>query len=153
MRKLLVVSCLLAACGGAKDAKTDGGAGAATPLKAADLAGSFEGVMMGETSDSVLISFTATTTANAAGGLDGKIWNHAVMKDTSPETGTVSGDSATFTSAPYIDATMPKGSPQVRFKSIGPAVGHNWSGTTVIMVAANDSVVMRGRWKGTHTPP
>jgi hypothetical protein len=116
------------------------------------VAGSLEGTTMAETTDSVLSTWSSVQVADASGGLTGKFVNHAAMKDTVAYTTTLSGDSAVSVSAVFKDPTMPKGSPPVKWRAVGRANGHEWTGTVTIMAAANDSVLMRARWKATHTP-
>lgn len=154
MRKLLLLPCMLLAVGCAKEAKVDEPAAPAPPaaLTAAAVAGTLEGTTMAETTDSVLSSWTAVQLADASGGLTGKLVNHAAMKDTVAYTTTLSGDSAVSVSAVYKDATMPKGTPPLKWRAVGRATGHEWAGTVTIMVAANDSVLQRAKWKAMHTP-
>ena len=153
MRKILLVPCMLLAVGCAKEAKVDDAPPAApAALTAADAAGTLEGTTLAETTDSVLSTWTAVQVAGGTGGLTGTFVNHAAMKDTIPYSTTFSGDSAVSVSAIYTDATMPKGTPQLKWRAVGRATGHDWTGTVTIMVAANDSVLQRARWKATHTP-
>ncbi len=154
MRKILLVPCLLLAVGCSKEPKVEAPPPPAAPaaLVAAEVAGSLEGTTTAEATDSVLSTWTAVQVASA-GGLTGKLVNHAATKDTVAYSTILSGDSAVSVSSVYTDATMPKGTPQLKWKAVGRANGHEWTGTVTIMVAANDSVLVRGRWKATHTPP
>lgn len=151
MRKILLLPCMLLAVGCAKEPKVDAPAAPAA-LTAADAAGTLEGSTMAETTDSVLSTWTAHQVADASGGLAGTFVNHAAMKDTVAYTTTFSGDSAVSVSATYTDATMPKGTPPLKWRAVGRATGHEWAGTVTIMVAASDSVMQRAKWKATHTP-
>lgn len=151
MRKLLIVPCILLAVGCEKEAKVETPAAPAA-LVAADIAGTLEGSTMAEANDSVMGTWTSHAVADASGGLTGKIVNHADMKDTVAYTVTIAGDSTISVSSSYTDPMLPKGTPPVKWKAIGHPKGHEWTGTVTIMVAANDSVLMRAKWKGTHTP-
>lgn len=151
MRKILLVPCLLLAVGCSKEAKVEAPAAPAA-LIAADIAGTLEGTTLTEATDSVLNTWTIHQVADASGGLTGTIVNHAAMKDTVAFTSTLSGDSTISVSATYTDATMPKGTPPLKWRAIGRATGHEWTGTVTIMVAATDSVLQRAKWKATHTP-
>lgn len=106
---------------------------------------------MADGTDSVLNTWTAVQVADA-GGLTGKLVNHAATKDTVAYSTILSGDSAVSVSSVYKDATMPKGTPPLKWKVVGRANGHEWTGTVTFMVAASDSVLQRAHWKATHTP-
>lgn len=150
MRKLLLLPLVLWACGGAKEAPP---AEAAAALTAADVTGTYVGSTMAEGTDSVLTTWTVRVTANAAGGLDGKIVNDATPNDTVAFVMTVSGDSALGVSVPYTDPMAPAGSPQMAWTSVArPGAGNAWSGSLAIMIAGTDSVVQRAHWAGTRTP-
>lgn len=154
MRKTLLFPCMLLAIGCAKEAKVDDATAApAAPvaLTAADAAGTLEGTTMAEANDSVLSTWTSHQVASA-GGLTGTLVNHAAMKDTVAYSTILSGDSAVSVSSVYTDAKMPKGTPPLKWRAVGRANGHEWNGTVTIMVAANDSVLQRAKWKATHTP-
>ena len=142
---------MLLAVGCAKEAKVDDVPAAPAALTAADAVGTLEGTTMSETTDSVLSTWTAVQVA-AAGGLTGTLVNHAAPKDTIPYSTTIAGDSAVSVSAIYTDATMPKGTPQLKWRAVGRATGHEWARTVTIMVAANDSMLQRATWKATLTP-
>jgi hypothetical protein len=152
MRNTLLVPCILLVAGCAKEAKVETAPPAPAALVAADAAGTLEGTTMAEANDSVLSTWTAHQVADGAGGLSGKFVSHANMKDTVAYTTTLSGDSAVSVSGAYTDPAMPKGTPPLKWRAVGHANGHEWSGTVTIMVAANDSVVQRAKWKATHTP-
>lgn len=154
MRKLLLVPCMLLAVGCSKEAKVEAPPPPAAPaaLVAAAVAGTLEGTTMAEATDSVLSTWTSVQVVDASGGLTGKLVNHAAPKDTVAYTTLLAGDSAVSMSATYTDATMPKGTPPLKWKVVGRANGHEWTGTVTFMVAKNDSVLMRARWKATHTP-
>ena len=158
MKKVLLFGLvLLAACGG-KDTNqaadtTATAAAAPAALTASDLAGTFHGTSMAETSDSVVDTFTLMVTANASGGADGKFVSSMAPKDTVAFTQTISGDSVISESASYTDPQAPKGSPQVHWRAIGRRTSpHEWAGTVAIMPVGKDTTVARFRWKATHTP-
>lgn len=150
MRKFLLLPVLLWACGGS-DAKVDTVAAPAA-LTTADVAGTYTGSTMAETTDSVLSTWTGWVATNAAGGLEGKIVNHAAPNDTVTFTQTIVGDSVISESAAYLDPLAPKGSPQLQWTSVAHRAGNDWSGTLAIRIAGSDSVVQRAHWKGTRTP-
>lgn len=151
MKKLLLPCvALLFACGEAK--KEEAPAAAPPALTAADLAGSFNGTTMMATSDSVTATWTSTVTVDSTGMAHGRIVNVAYPKDTVTYTQKVEGDSAIAESAPYVDRAMPKGSPQVHWKSVGRATGNEWSGTADVMPVGKDTVIAHLRWKATRTP-
>lgn len=155
MKKLaLMLAATAMACGGSDAAKTDSAAPAAAPaaLTVNDLTGSYAGTSMMEASDSVLNSWTSHVMVGASGGAEGTFVNAAAPKDTVKFTQAIEGDSVVSTSAAFTDATLPKGTPPVKWRAVGRASGMEWTGTVTIMIAANDSVLQKARWKATRTP-
>jgi hypothetical protein len=151
MRKLLLLPLMLWACAGAKEPKVE------TPVTPAalavgDVVGTYAGTTMADVTDSVLSTWTSVTVANATGGVDGKFVNQAAPTDTTLFTGTISGDSITYVSAPFTTPGAPAGSPQMKWMAVGRATAGAWAGTAVTMVAANDSVVQHSHWTATRTP-
>ncbi len=151
---LLVVAAT--GCGGSADTAADAAAdstammAAAEPagLSAADLAGTWTGVSMPEVGDSITTRWTNIAAADNTGKL---------VIDGSPDTITYStqfdADSMIATSAPYTDPTMPAGSPQMMWRSVGRLVDGKLVGTiTRMSVTAPDSVLSRGRWEATRAP-
>ena len=148
---LACVVLAIAACSPKDEAATDSTAAAAAaapaPLTPAALAGTWAGQTMGETGDSVTGKFTIIAKAEGGG--------QAVFegsKDTLTYTSTFDADSSVATSAPYIDPTMPKGTPQVMFKAVARMIGENKMGgmTTLVLASKPDSVIGRGRWEATR---
>jgi hypothetical protein len=140
---------LLCACGSeAKKEETP----APPALTTADLAGSFTGTSMAATSDSVVGTWTSSVMIDSAGAAQGRFVSASNPKDTVSFTQRIEGDSVISESAPYTDAAMPKGSPQVHWKAIGRGMGSEWSGTVDIMPVGKDTVITHLRWKSTRTP-
>ncbi len=156
MQKVLLPGLiLLAACGGTGDnqAADTTGAAATPALTAADLTGTLNGTTMAETSDSVIGTWTSHVTANASGGMEGRFISSLAPRDTVSFTQTISGDSVISESANYNDPQAPPGSGQVHWRAVGRQTSpHEWAGTVAIMPAGKDSVVVRYRWRATHTP-
>lgn len=153
---LVVLAVTTAACGGSADktadATTDSSAmmAAAEPagLTAADVAGTWTGTTFAEAGDSVTQRWTIMSVSDSEGKLvmDGST-------DTVSYTVMFSGDSAVATSAPYTDAMMPAGSPQMTWRSVGRLSAGRFVGTSAVMaVTAPDSVLVRGRWEATRAP-
>lgn len=151
MKKLLL-PCIALFCACADAKKEEAPAAAPPALTSADLAGSFNGTTMMATSDSVTATWTSTVTVDSMGTAHGKLVSAANPTDTVSFTQRVEGDSAVAESAPYTDRAMPKGSPQVYWKSIGRATGNAWSGTADVMPVGKDTVIAHLRWKSTRTP-
>ena len=156
MRKgrLFIAAVSLVACAKSESAKTDSAAApaAAAPaapaaVTAADMAGTVNGKVMAQNSDSVITTFTCTA---AATGNVTRCVNAAAPKDTTKYTYTLSGaDSVTFVSDPYTPPAPPK-SPKVVDHVVGHLAGNKWTGTTVTVLASKpDSVVNRTRWEAT----
>jgi hypothetical protein len=148
---LILASLSLAACAKSETASTDSAAmapGGPAALTAADLDGTWSGVSMAETSDSVTSRWTAMRGAT----------EHEVKlvlegsKDTVVFTRTLDADSTVATSAPYKPTTPPN-SPMVVTRSVGRLSGGKLVGTSVTMLASKpDSVLSRGRWEATRVP-
>ncbi len=145
MRRVLFLPWILLACGGSKEAKT-------ATLTPADLTGTYEGTTMADGTDSVVASWTAVVVTNAAGGLEGKLVNHAAPTDTVSFTQTISGDSVIAVSAAYTDPAAPMGAPQLKWTSVSHGTGSERTGRVEIMAASSDSLIQRVHWKATRTP-
>jgi hypothetical protein len=151
--RLLIAAVSLVACSKSESAKSDSTpAMAATPaapaaVTAADMAGTVNGKIMPQNSDSVLATFTCT--APATGNVT-RCVNSAAPKDTTNYAYTLSGaDSVMFTSDPYTPPAPPK-SPKLIDHVVGRLSGNKWTGTTVSVLASKpDSVVSRVRWEAT----
>ncbi len=153
---LVLLAVAATGCGGSADTAADAAADSAAmmavaepaELSPADLEGTWAGVNFAEASDSV----TQRWTIVASAGGDGRLVTEG-STDTVAYTVAYSGDSVVATSAPYSDATMPAGSPQVTFRSVGRMVDGKLVGTSTLMLAAApDSVLGRGRWEATRAP-
>jgi len=152
MRRMLflavAVVAAFAACAKSETGSADTAAMAAAPapLTAADLDGTWSGVSMAETSDSVTNRWTAVRGATES---EVKLVIEGT-KDTITYTRTLDADSLVAISAPFTPPTPPK-SPQVIVRSVGRLMGGKLVGTAVTMLAAKpDSVISRGRWEATR---
>ena len=110
MKKLMLLSAFLVACGTREEPATDTAAMAAGPaaLTPADIAGTWNGMTMAEGSDSVLARWTVTS----ASGMDSKAWVEG-STDTVTYTHTFDADSFVANSSVYADQTLP-GNPKSR---------------------------------------
>lgn len=148
MKKAMLLAAFVIACGRSETPKADSPAVAAgpAPLTAADVAGTWSGTTMAETSDSVLSRWTVT-----GDGMNGK-WVPEGSKDSVATTTTYDADSMIVTSAPYKDP-LTKGNPTVTFRSVGRLTGGKLVGTAIVMLASKpDSVINRVRWEATKAP-
>ena len=152
MRTLLCLAVVLAACSKAEtpavDSTTAVMAAAPMMLTAADVGGTWNGMSMGETSDSVTNRWTTESTDDTHGTL-----TIAGSKDAIPFTRMLDGDSMIVTSnAPYANRADAKG-PKLNFRSVGRLKDGKLVGTVVTTLADKpDSVVARGRWEATRAP-
>lgn len=151
MRKVLLVPMLLLAAGCAKEPKVEAPAGPA-PLTVTDVTGAYAGTTMAAGTDSVLSTWTSMAMTNASGGLEGKFMDAAAPTDTVAFTGVLSADSVIWSSAPFLPAGAPAGSPQMKWVATGHVSGNAWTGTAVTMIAASDSVVQNSHWTAMRTP-
>ena len=122
-------------------------AAAPAPLTAADVDGSWNGVSMGETSDSVTLRWTTKNIDGTTGTLmiEGQ-------KDAITFTRTFDADSMIASSTPYANPADAKG-PKLLFRSVGRLKDGKLVGTSVNMLADKpDSVVSRGRFVATKAP-
>jgi hypothetical protein len=149
MRKGILLAVFLAACAPKEEPAADTSAMAAGPpaLTASELAGTWSGVVMAETSDSVLQRFTVISPT----GMDSKTVNEG-SKDTVMVTHVIDGDSVVATSAPHVDANIP-GKPTVTFRAVGRMVGGKLVGMSTTNLASKpDSVLGRARFELTKQP-
>ena len=107
---------------------------------------------MASGTDSVLSTWTSLAMTNASGGLEGKFMDAMAPTDTVAFTGVLSADSVIWSSAPFLPAGAPAGSPQMKWVATGHVSGNSWTGTAVTMIAATDSVVQNSHWTATRTP-
>ena len=157
MRKILILAAALVACAKAEKPATDTAAVASAPamapapapapLTAAQVAGKWNGMIMGETGDSV----TARYTTVSADGLSGTLTREGT-KIAIPFTATYSADSMMVSSnAPYAspDPKVPK----MNFRAVGRMKDGKLVGTSINTLGSKpDSVVARGRWSQTKAP-
>lgn len=151
--RLLIAAVSLVACAKSEAGKTDSAAAmASTPaapaaVTATDMAGTVNGKIMAQNSDSVLATFSCTTTPAESVS---RCVNSQAPKDTTAYTYTLSGtDSVTWTSAAYTPPMPPK-SPKMIDHVVGRLAGTKWTGTVVTVLASKpDSVVSRTRWEAT----
>ncbi|MEQ1692768.1 MAG: hypothetical protein ABMA00_15870 [Gemmatimonas sp.] len=154
MRKLLILAAALVACSKAETPATDttamapAMAPAPAALTAADVAGTWNGMNMGETSDSVTARWTAVNVDDNSGTL-----TIEGSKEAIPFTRVFDADSMVATStAAYANPADAKG-PKMMFRSVGRLKDGKLVGTSANMLASKpDSVVLRGRWEATRAP-
>ena len=148
MRRALLLVPFVFACSKAETPQADSAAMATPPparLTAADVAGTWYGVTMAETSDSVIGRWTLTSTEQGGGLV------REGMKDTVQFLNSFDADSVTATSLAYVDRTSPR--TMLMFRSVGRLKDGKLSGTvTVVLAQKPDSVVSRSRWEATRTP-
>jgi hypothetical protein len=142
---------LLVAAGCAKEPKVEAPAAPAA-LMVTDVTGSYTGSTMANGTDSVLSTWTSVAMTNAAGGLEGKLMDAKAPTDSVAFTGVLSADSVIWSSAPFIPAGAPAGTPQMKWIATGHVSGNTWTGTAVTMIAATDSVTQNSHWTATRTP-
>lgn len=149
-KAMLLVALAVVACAKPDDkAAMDSAAMPAgpAPLTAADLAGTWSGVILAEASDSVLSRFTVLSPT----GMDSKTITEGTT-DTVAVTHMIDADSIVATSVPYKDQMLP-GKPQVTFRAVGRMMGSKLVGTSTIMLASKpDSVLGRSRFEMTKSP-
>lgn len=156
MRKLLLVTAVLAACSKAEAPKADtttAMAPAAAPappapakLTAADLAGTWNGESKPEGKDSVVSTWTVVSVTDSTGTL-----TYTGSKTKVPYSMKFDGDSMMATSEPYIEpkTTGPK---QV-FHAFGWLKDGKLSGhSTATLASKPDSVLGRVTWTATKAP-
>lgn len=115
----------------------------AAALTEADVAGTWTGVSMPETSDSVLARWTMVCAGGSCTG------TAEGVPDSSSHTYTMSGDSLSGSSQPYVDPLA--GSARVTDVWAGRVVGGKMTGTGALRLAAKpDSVLMRYRFDGSR---
>jgi len=152
MRKLLLLPLVLWACGTKEAPPADTAAVVPAALTAADVVGSYTGTTMANGTDSVLSNWTSIGAADSTGALSGKLVDAKAPTDSVAFTGVLSADSVIWSSAPFMPAGAPAGSPQMKWIAVGRAAGNAWTGTAVTMIAATDSVVQNSHWTATRTP-
>jgi hypothetical protein len=157
MRKLLLVTAVLAACSKAEAPKADtttAMAAAAAPapppapakLTAADLAGTWNGETKLEGKDSVVSRWTVVNVTDSTGTL-----TYAGSKTKVPYSITFDGDSMSSTSQPYVEPNT-KGPKQV-FHAIGWLKDGKLSGhSTATLASKPDSVLARATWTASKAP-
>ena len=159
MRKTLIAVVLLAACAKNDAAKTDStamqqsGTPAAAPappaaLKAADVAGKWNGESKPEGKDSVSGKWTIENKTDSTGVL-----TFTSAKGSVDYTTKYDGDSLMATSKAYNDPQLPKGAPKVIFMSVGRLNNGTMSGTATLHLASKpDSVIGKVTWTATKAP-
>ncbi len=116
-------------------------------LTAADMQGTWNGMTMAVSSDSVLRRWTSMRVSDSTG-----ILTSLTTKQKIPYTVKFDGDSMVATSAPYASSMKPK-APKIMFRSVGRMHDGKLQGTAANMLAAKpDSVVERTRWEATKAP-
>ncbi len=155
MRKTLLLAAVLVACSKAETPATDTTAVAAAPamapapaaLTADQLAGKWNGMTMGETSDSV----TARWMSETADGLSGKLTMEG-SKVPCAYTAMFDADSMVATSTAPCTDPDPK-VPKMNFRAVGRMKDGKLVGTVTNTLGSKpDSVMFRGRWESTKAP-
>lgn len=149
MRKALLLLPLALACAKTETAQTDTTPMAMAPavLTANDVAGTWQGMVMREGSDSVVARWTVISPTPPEGKM---VFEGST--DTLAITSSFDADSLTITSPPYDDPTTPA-KEMVIFRSVGRLQDGKLVGTATVMLADKpDSVVARSRWEATRTP-
>ncbi len=150
MKNAMLLAALVLACAPKADQPASDSAAMAAgpaPLTAADIAGTWNGISMAETSDSVLARWTMVS----ANGTDSK----GVMQGTTDSvsyTHAFESDSFVVISAPHAVSTLP-GNPQVIDRGAGRLTAGKLHGTgTVVLASKPDSILLRYRWEATKSP-
>jgi hypothetical protein len=152
MRKsILLAALVVAACAKEEAPVVDSAATAAPPAPAAltpaDLAGTWTGTVKREGTDSVT-QFTTTRTSDSTG-----VFIPAGSPDSIAYTVRYDADSMIVTSVAYTDPSLPKGTPEVMFRSIGRLKDGKLAGTSALVLASKpDSVLSRSTWEATKVP-
>lgn len=153
MRTLVLLAVALVACSKAETPAVDSAAmtpamaPAPAALTAADVDGSWNGVTMGETSDSITSRWkTAKIDDNTSSLMvEGR-------KDAVKFTRVFDADSMISTSEPYANPADAK-APKLMFRSVARMKDGKLVGTSINMLADKpDSVVSRGRFEATKAP-
>ena len=155
MRKsMLLAAFVVVACSKEEAPATDSAAIAAPPpaapaaLTAADVAGTWKGTITPVAPDTGVTRFTAVTVNDSTGKFiaDG-------AKDSVTYNLRYDADSVIATSVAYTDPSLPKGTPNVVFKSIGRLRDGKLVGTSSLVLASKpDSVLARSTWEATRAP-
>jgi hypothetical protein len=153
MRKVFLLALAVVACSKAETPAADTAAAAPPPppapvaLTAADMRGTWNGTSKREGSDSTS-TFTVVSTSDSTGMIV-----LGASKDSVPFTTKLDADSSIVTSAAYKDATLPKNTPRVMFRSVGRLKDGKLVGTASVMLASKpDSVIGRSTWEATKAP-
>lgn len=150
MKKAIILAAVLLACAKKDEPAPDTAAAAVGPpaLTASEITGTWNGVAMAETSDSVLYRFVGVMSPD---GMSGKAIVEGT-KDSVQVTHVYDADSVVATSAPYTDQMLP-GKPQVMFRAVARMVGGKLVGRGAVMLASkHDSVLARNRFEMTKAP-
>ncbi|HSA56464.1 MAG TPA: hypothetical protein VLE53_12225 [Gemmatimonadaceae bacterium] len=152
MRRVFLLAGAALACAQPDTATSDSAAAApAAPaaLTAADVSGTWNGVSLMATGDSVLERWTAMQGASEN---EVKTVSQSSPSDTVTWTRVLDADSMVVTSAPFTPS-MPPNSPQIVVRAVGRLVDGKLVGTSTTTLAAQpDSVVERARWEATRAP-
>lgn len=149
MRYMILMAVALSACAPKEQASSDTTAAAAgpAPLTAEMVSGTWNGMSMGESSDSVTLRWTTVSLSDAEGGLI-----REGTPDTIRFTRSFDADSMIATSVPY-PASAETGAPMITFRSVARMVNGKLVGTSTTNLADKpDSVVQRGRFEATKAP-
>lgn len=153
MRKVFFLALLVIACAKKEQPAADTSAPAPPPppppppaLTAADVNGTWKGTSKFE-GDTTTSSFTVTINDSTAKATDPKTKQsieYAVKLD---------ADSMIATSKPFIEPSLPKGTPKVIDRSVGRVKDGKMVGVeTLVLASKPDSVVGKGNWEATKAP-
>lgn len=149
MRRAAAVLSILAliACAKTQTAQTDSAAAAPAPaaLTDADFAGTWQGTLTAEGSDSVIVHWTQVCAAGTCRGT-----TQEAPGDTAVATYRIDADSSIGVTGTYVDATIstaPIIDNWVARVSGASVTGHGWA----VLADRPDSVVFRYRFTGTRS--
>jgi len=149
---ILLAALIVAACSREEAPAVDSAATAMTPpapaaLTPADLAGTWTGTIKQEGTDSIT-NFTVVNTSDTTGKFVAQ-----GSPDSVAYTIRYDADSVMVTSAAHTDPTLPKGTPEVMFRSVGRLRDGKLAGTAALMLASKpDSILSRSTWEATKAP-
>jgi hypothetical protein len=156
MRKTILLAAVLIGCAKTEKAPVDTAApamapaapAAPAPLTAAEIKGTWKGTTKNAGTDSVVAKWTVKSTSDSTGTL-----TYDGTKVTVPFKTVLSADSMVATSDPFVPPSAKKGSPKVRFVSVGRVKDGQLTGTANIVLATKqDSILARHTYSATKAP-
>jgi hypothetical protein len=154
MRKVFLIAAIVVACAKKEAPPADTATPAPPPppppppaLTAADVKGTWNGTSKIE-GDTATNTFTFTNATDSTGKV-----TFTKTKTSVDYTAKLDAASVVATSKPYKDPGLPKGTPNVTFRSVGRMKDGKMSGTVALMLASKpDSVIGKGTWEATKAP-